>query len=342
MSDQVHFVTGATGLLGSHIVEQLRGKGERVRALVRPGGDARFLEAQGAEVVRGGLENTEELKAALAGAGTVYNCAAKVSDWGPWAEFEREAEVGTRSLVEACKAAGVGRLLHVSSISVYGNPKVKPGELIGEDTPLGQSFRLWDYYPRAKLLAENIVREFGPNLTIVRPSWIYGPRDRVTIPRVVPALLEKRVPIIGRGDNLLNLIYAGDVARGAILAAAADQARGRVYNLCSTGEITQRDMVDTLTGQLGLPRIEKHVPFWLAMRFAFLKEAFAKLLGKKKPPAITRRAIYLIGRPTQFDIARAGRELGWRPEIGIQEGIRRSLEWFRTSGLPGSERIASA
>jgi nucleoside-diphosphate-sugar epimerase len=332
----IHLVTGARGQLGSHIAEQLRAAGALVRALVRPGKDPAFLRGLGVELIEGDLSDAAVVRRAVAGAAVVYHCAARVSDWGPWSAFEREAVTPTRNLVEACRAEDVGRLLHVSSISVYGHPYVAASGPITEDTPLGQRFWLWDYYPRAKLLAEQIAWDYAA-VTVVRPSWIYGPRDRVTVPRLVPALLERRVPIIGRGDNLLNLIYAGDVAAGAILAAQDPKAVGRVYNLCSEGEVTQRELLDALTDALALPRIRKRVPYFLAMRFAFLKEAVARLLRRPSPPTITRRAIYLVGRSTQFSTARAREELGWRPRVAVQEGVRRTLEWY--SGLEENRHI---
>jgi nucleoside-diphosphate-sugar epimerase len=332
---KLNVITGATGQLGSHIAEQLRDSGEAVRALVRPGSDTRFLEKIGVELVRGDLSDAAATRQAVAGASIVYHCAARVSDWGSWKTFEQEAVASTRNLVEACRAEKVGRLLHVSSISVYGHPKIKPGELIEETMPLGQKFWLWDHYPRSKMLAEKIAWEFGPNVTVIRPSWIYGPRDRLTIPRLIPALQERRVPIIGSGDNLLNIIYVGDVAAGAILAANNPNAAGQAYNLCSEGEITQKDMVNTLTDYLGLPRITRRVFYFVAMRFAFMKEFFARLFCKKTPPTVTRRAIFLIGRPTQYSIQKARTELGWQPRMPIQEGMRRSMEWyFADKGLP--------
>lgn len=323
----LHLVTGATGQLGSHIAEQLRAAGQRVRALVRPGRDVSFLRALGVEVIEGDLLDADAVRRATAGAGVVFHCAARVSDWGTWAEFEREAAAGTRNVITACRAESVPRLLHVSSISVYGNPRMAPGELITEDEPLGQHFRLWDYYARSKLLAEQIAREYSAT-TVVRPSWIYGPRDRVTVPRVVRALLERRVPIIGRGDNFLNVIYAGDVAAGAILAARHPAAVGRVYNLSSQGEVRQKDLLDALTDVLGQPRITRHVPYGLVIRWAFVQEAVARLLRRATPPTITRRAVYLIGRPTQFSTARARDELGWQPRVGLREGVWQALTWY--------------
>lgn len=342
MPDKVNLVTGGTGLLGSHIVEQLRAAGERVRALVRPGSDARFLEQLGVEIVRGSLEDADSVRRAVEGADIVYHSAAKVSDWGPWKEFEREAVTSTRNMVEACKSAGVSRLLHVSTISVYGTINPPKGTLITEDQPLGTRFRWWDYYPQSKILAEKIAWELGEKVTVTRPSWMYGARDRSAIPRLVKALQARRVPVIGKGDNLLNIMYAGDVAAGCILAANNPIAKGQAYHLCSEGEITQKQMLDTLTDALGLPRITQHRLFPVVMTFAFLKELFAKLLMRKTAPTPTRRAVYLIARRSFFSTAKAQKELGWRPQMNPVEGVRISLEWyFQSNGLPIPESLKS-
>jgi 2-alkyl-3-oxoalkanoate reductase len=334
VANKLNLVTGAAGLLGSHIVEQLRAAGETVRALVRPGTDTTFLREQGVELVEGDLRDSAVMCRAAAGATIVYHCAAKVGDWGRWSEFQEQAQVCTANVVAACRREKVGRLLHVSSISVYGHPRLGPGERVAEHVALGQNHWWWDYYQRAKVLAEGIAWQFA-DVTVVRPSWIYGPRDRVTIPRVVPALQERRVPIIGSGDNLLNIIYVGDVAAGAIRAANHPAAVGQAYNLCSEGEITQKDMINAITDALGLPRVTRHVPYFLAMRFAFLNELFARMFCRKKPPAITRFAIYLIGRPTLFSIAKAKEHLGWQPRVKIDEGVRRALEWYHAEqGMP--------
>ncbi len=336
-TDKINLVTGATGQLGSHVVEQLRAAGETVRVLVRPGRDLAFLQSQGVEFIEGDLRDPAAVGRAIKDATIVYHCAAKVSDWGPWHEFEEEAVTGTRNVLTACMLAKVQRLLHVSSISVYGHPKLPTGTRINEETPLGQGFWLWDYYPRAKLMSEQIAREYSAT-TVVRPSWLYGPRDRVTIPRVIPALLSQRVPIVGSGENYLNIMYAADVARGAILAANHPDAAGQVYNVCSEGEVKQIDLLNALTDALSLPRITKHAPYGLAIRWAFILECVKRMMFSKKPPTITRRAIYLIGRSTQYSTEKARTQLGWKPQIDIREGIRRTLEWFVS--LPENKHIA--
>jgi nucleoside-diphosphate-sugar epimerase len=337
----LNVVTGATGLLGSHVVEQLVARGERVRAVVRSTSDTTFLDRLGVEHVEGDLGDVESLKRAVDGAGIVYHCAARVGDWGAWRLFQEQIIDATGRLLNACQSVGVGRVLHVSSIIVYGHPKVRE-DLFTEDEPFGQNPWPWDYYCRAKIEAEALCRSYPGPLTIVRPSWIYGPRDRNTLPRVFKALAARRVVIIGRGDNLLNIIYAADVADGVIRAATHPGAIGRAYNMASEGEVTQRWFIDHLCDTLGLPHIRRRVPFWLAFYGGLLAEAVGKIIRLRRPPHFTRYAVSLIGRSTRYSSARARQELGWTPKVGVVEGLRRTLEWYAGSvGRPVTELLAT-
>src|SRR5947209_4981172 len=117
MAAKINLVTGATGLLGSHVAEQLVRCGEPVRALVRSGSDTSFLRSLGVELVAGDLLDAGSVRQAVAGADIVYHCAARVGDWGKWAQFRAEVIDTTANLVAACRVAAVGRLLHVSSIA---------------------------------------------------------------------------------------------------------------------------------------------------------------------------------------------------------------------------------
>jgi nucleoside-diphosphate-sugar epimerase len=332
LTDRLNLVTGATGLLGSHIAEHLRAGGERVRALVRPRSDTTFLQQLGVELVTGDLNEPASLSSAFAGADVVYHCAARVGDWGPWRAFQREVIAATANLLHACRIAGVGRVLHVSSIIVYGHPHLRDGSF-REDEPLGQNLWVWDYYCRAKVRAEELCRQYPGDLTIVRPSWIYGPRDRTTLPRVLKALDAGRVAVIGRGYNLLNIVYAGDVAEGAILAANHSQAKGQAYNLSSEGEITQSEFLDLLADELGRPRIRGRVSYPFAYWGGFFSEVIGRMIRLRRPPHLTRYAVALIGRSTRFSISKAREQLGWQPRVGVHEGIRCTLDWYRKSNL---------
>jgi nucleoside-diphosphate-sugar epimerase len=157
LDDNVNLVTGAAGLLGSHIAEHLTARGARVRALVRPSSDLTFLRSLGAELVEGDLRDVSSLRRAAAGASTVYHCASKVGEWGPWTEYQEQIIDATRNLLEACRTQAISRVLHVSSITVYGHLKLRDG-LYAEDEPLGQNLWFRDYYIRAKIAAEELAR----------------------------------------------------------------------------------------------------------------------------------------------------------------------------------------
>jgi nucleoside-diphosphate-sugar epimerase len=323
----LNVLTGATGLLGSHLAERLAARGERLRALVRPGSDTSLLRRLGAELVEGDLDDPEPLKRLIDGADLVYHCAARVGEWAPWQVYQKNILDATGNLLLACRAVGVGRFLHVSSIGVYGHlgDRERP---ITENEPLGQNPWVWDYYPRAKLLAERMCRRYPAPLTVVRPTWLYGPYDRNTLPRVIKAMTAGRVAVIGKGDNLINIVYAGDVADGCIRAANHPSAAGQAYNLSSRGELTQRQFIDKLAAVLGLPPVRKHVPFLMAYWGGFLSECIGRIINLRRPPHITRHVVSLVGRSTRFSIEKARRDLGWEPRTPVEDGLRQTVDWY--------------
>jgi nucleoside-diphosphate-sugar epimerase len=327
----MHFVTGATGLLGSHLAERLVGQGERVRALVRPHSDKRFLRKLGVELWPGDLNDPTSLHNGLRGVRLVYHAAAKVGDWGTPAEFRRHGVEGTRQLLEACTAAGVERLIHISSISAYGHPPPRP-EPITETEPLGTRFWLWDHYTRSKVDTEHLVwgyhHKTGLPLTVIRPSWIYGPRDRTSIFRLAWSLRNRRMQILGDGTNRLNSVYAGNVAHACLLAARLPQAAGQAYNITNDGHVTQQEYLNLFADALGYPRPTRHLPYGPVFAAVFFMEAVHRLLRTRKPPFATRYATWLIGRSTYYSSEKAERELGWRPQVGYAEGIRLTAEWY--------------
>lgn len=330
LTTKLNVVTGATGLLGSHVAELLVARGERVRAIVRSTSDTAFLRSLGVELATADLSDAASLTRHVDGADVVYHCAAHVGDWGPWSTFQAGVVDATAHVLQACQKVGVGRVLHVSSIIVYGHPRERAGERFTEAEPQGQHLYLWgDYYCRAKIAAEALCRQYPGPLTTIRPSWIYGPRDRRSLPRVFKALEAGRAALIGRGTNLLNIVYASDVADGAVRAANHPGAVGKAYNLCSEGEITQRQFLDMLTDALGRPRVRWSFPYWLAFRGGFVAEMIGRAIRLQRPPHFTRYVVALVGRSTRFSYELARNELGWSPRVVASEGLRRTLEWYR-------------
>src|SRR5262245_19098377 len=305
MAAPIHLITGATGLVGSHIAEQLVARGEHVRALVRPTSDVGFLQQLGVELVHGDLNSPDAVRSVVAGSDVVYHCAAGVGYWGSWNQFRADIVDATCNVAAACRDAGVLRLLHVSSVLVYGfRPRI-PAEGLSEDEPLGARRGIWNYYGLAKVQAEEAARSHFPDVTIVRPTWVFGPRDRNALPRFVQALRGGWVKIIGSGDHLLNVIHVGDVASGAILAANHAGARRQAYHLCSHGEITQRQFIDIVSDALELQRVTRQVPVGVALWGGLLAEMIARILRWQRAPYISRHSVTLMGRPPKYRIDKA-------------------------------------
>lgn len=325
----MNLVTGATGLLGSHIAEQLCKRGQAVRALVRPDARTSFLDSLGVEKVVGDLSDAESLHRACQGCQFVYHSAAMVGDWGPWSDFQKITIDGTRYLLDASIQAGVKRFLHVSSISAYGYVDGKD-LVLDESAPLGQNLYRWSYYSRAKVRAEELVwdayRKKGLPITIIRPSWLYGPRDRASTARLVGAIRKGRAKLIGDGNNRLSLAHAGNVAEAAILAASKDQAIGQAYNCNSDGIITQGQYLNLIAETLGYKPVTKKVPYWLAKKVGFLLEVIGRVTGRKEPPMISRYAVWLIGRQVFFDTGKI-RALGWQPTTDYKTGVPDAIKW---------------
>jgi nucleoside-diphosphate-sugar epimerase len=324
-------VTGATGLLGSHLAERLGAQGHRVRALVRAGSGTEFLDALGVDVVRGDLTDPAACAAAVADVALVFHCAAKVGDWGRWHEFQAGCVDATQTLAEAAARGGVRRFIHISSTSAYGHPPDQETP-IDESWELGQNVWILDYYTRSKVDCERVLWRMADAgtlpLTVIRPSWLFGERDRTTAPRLIREFRRGRVRIVGAGDNPLSAVYAGVVADAAILAARDPDSRGEAYNITSHGRISQQAFLDIFADALGAPRVTRHVPYRLAFAGGFLLELQDRLLGRSRPPRITRYSAWLLGRRLEYSTLKARTRLGWEPAIGYEESIERTIGWF--------------
>ena len=268
------------------------------------------------------------LKAACEGVDTVYHSAAKVGDWGPWEDFERVTIGGTRNLLEAAIAAGVRRFVHISSISVYGYYTKE--QTIDETWPTAFGLYRWAHYSKSKVAAEELAWEAHRagriEVAIIRPAWIYGERDRTTIARLHRMITTGQAKILGRGDNRLNVVYAGNIAEAAITAATHPDANGEAFNISNDADITQQQYFDLWARACGAPPVKKHVPYRVAYTAGFVLECLGHLLKREKPPFITRYAVWLMGRRSFFSAAKARRVLGWQPTVQYEEGYPANRE----------------
>ena len=340
-------VTGATGLLGSHLAERLLMGGGRVRALVRPSSDTSQLSAWGVEIVEGDLTNPHDCRRAVEGVDVVFHAGAKVGDWGPWREFESGVIQATANLAEAAAEARVGRFLHIGTTSAYGHPPApRDGRPLDERAALYRRVWMLDHYTRAKFQAERIVWtvacDRGLPVTVLRPSWLYGERDRITFPRLIDRVASGRMRLVGRGDNILSAIYAGNVADAAILAATHPAARGEVFNVTDQGLITQAEFFNLMARHLGAPEIRKRHNYHAVFAVAVVLEGSARLLGLRRPPLITRYAAWLLGRRLVYSSEKIKTLLRWNPPYDHETAMRRTIAWFQSHRQVKGGAVAEA
>lgn len=330
-------VTGGTGLIGSHLAECLVAQGDEVRVLARARSDVSHLRTLGVEIVCGDLEDPGSLERALEGIEVVQHNAARVSDWGRWRDFAGVAIDGTRSLLEAAERAGVSRFVHMSSAGVYGLRRIR-GRRVDETTRT-QRPPLSDSYARSKILSERLVlrhaRRGGLGVTVLRPTFVYGPRDRAVLPRVVRLLQEGRLVVAGRGDNPLHLIHAADVAEAAARAGRTASAAGRIYVLDGRKQIGQREFLVAVAKEVGARPPVRSLPLPVLWGLAVAEEALSRVSSREKGPSRTRYLVAFCGGEAYFDTSRAERELGFKPRVEVREGLASTLARWSRATEPG-------
>jgi 2-alkyl-3-oxoalkanoate reductase len=324
-------VTGAAGLLGSHVAELALEHGEAVRVLVRPGEDVAWLAEAGAEVYRGDMTDRTSLQEAVRDVDRVLHCAARMGPWGSGVEHELVSVRGPEILAEVAMAAGVQRFVHVSSIDVHG---LAVGDGVDETASYGTE---QDFYCRSKIAGECVLQQLIKSkrapVTIVRPGLIYGPRDTNSFARFARLVEQGKMVIIGSGNNHLPLVYVKDVAWGILLASEAEQAVGRAYLLVNDERVTQRDYFTTIARELGVPPPHLHIPYRLANALGAVSEAVGHLTRMKQPPPLMRFGLKQMAGENCFVISRARSELGFSPKVNLVDGVRQSIAWYRTKRL---------
>ncbi|MDH3270871.1 MAG: NAD-dependent epimerase/dehydratase family protein [Gemmatimonadota bacterium] len=321
------FLTGATGLIGSHLAALLRAKNHEVVALVRPRSNRGFLSGLGCRLVDGDVrDDPDRLAAAIEGCGHVCHSAALVYDGGEWPKVRAVNVDGTRNVLRAAALAGVEHAVHVSSVAVYGPAAGVVDESTPTDTPLPPA----DLYARSKREAEDVARgiEAARNLsiTIVRPSAVYGERDRLMTPAVAKLVRLPVVPLFGTGENTLPVVYAGNVASAIERCLAAGRGHA-VFDVGRDVPLTQRRLFELLAAGLG------RRPRFARLSGSLVRAVAGTLdgLGVGTPGArhlsLERVARIALGE-NPYPSRRIRRELGWTPEHDHAQSLPRTGAWL--------------
>jgi nucleoside-diphosphate-sugar epimerase len=333
-------VTGASGFTGSHLCRHLAAAGFTVRALVRKASSRALLEGIPFEPVEGDLRDPDSLQAACAGADAVYHIAALYREGGTSRREFWEVNVeGTRRLLEAAATAGVGRFIHCSTVGVHGHIEHPPAN---EEAPLAPG----DDYQESKLAGEQLASAFGQQhglpVVVLRPAGIHGPGDRRFL-KLFRWIERGRFILFDGGRALYHLTYIDDLCRGILLCGTHPAAAGRTYILAGPEYTTLAELCRRIAAAVGVapPTIRlPSAPLWLA-------GAVCELLCRplRIDPPLYRRRVDFFRKSRAFSIERARRELGYEPQISLDEGLRRTAAWYREQGLlrgsPGAARLYS-
>ncbi len=325
-----YLITGATGFVGSHVADRAKARGYAVRALARPTADLTHLKSLDAEIIPGDVTDPAAVAKAVEGVDVIVHAAAKVGDWGPADEYRAVNVEGLRNLLEAVRGKPLKRFVHVSSLGVYA-ARHHHGTDEGEPLPDHHI----DGYTQSKVESEKLaleyVRKHNLPITVLRPGFVYGPRDRSVLPRLAERLKERSIIYIAGGRYALNTTYVGNIADACFLAAENDAAVGEVFNITDGEFVSKRQFFEAVADGLGLPRPKLSIPLWLAWRLAAWRERVFRRRNKPHPPRITQATLKFAGLNLDFSIAKARTVLGYEPKVHFAEGMALALESFKAA-----------
>lgn len=313
------FVTGGSGFIGGALIERLRREGWQVRALARSERAAQRVRELGAQPVMGDLEDRDAMRAGADGCEYAFHCAAKVEDWGDPADFERLNVRGTQNVIDACREAGVRRLVHVGTEAALmaGQPLVN----VDEEAPLRPDSPA--LYSSSKARAEQLARAAdgeGIETVVIRPRFVWGRGDTTLLPAVVGMVRSGRFRWIDGGRHLTATTHVDNTVEGLWLAATRAPAGG-VYFVTDGEPVVFRDFLASMLGTQGVTIPDKSVPAGVARVAAAAAERVWRLLRRPGPPPLTRFAVWVSSQECTIDISRAERELGYRPVTSRAEGL---------------------
>ena len=324
-------VTGGGGFLGQALCRGLVERGHEVASFNR--GHYPALDAHGVEQLRGDLADREAVLAAFAGFDAVFHNAAKAGAWGPYDSYRSANVVGTRNVLDACRAHGIGRLVYTSTPSVT-HRATHPVEGGTADTvPYGEGFKA--PYAATKAIAEQAVLAANDaNLAVValRPRLIWGPGDAQILPRLVERARSGRLRIVGSGDNKVDCTYIDNAAQAHFDAfdhlAPGAACAGKAYFVSNGEPWPMRELLNALLRAAGAPEVRKTLPFGAAYAVGAVCEGLWHVLPLKGEPPMTRFLAEQLATAHWYSMEPARRDFGYVPKVSMAEGMDRLRAWF--------------
>ena len=326
-------ITGATGYLGSRLVQLLTSRGQPVRVLCRTAPTPPMFHQPGVQIAIGAIEDSASLDRAMDGIQKVYHLAAYARIWSKDRDKYRLLNVtGTRNVLEAAKKAGVRKVLHVSTAGVVGPSKDQP---MNEDMPRNADF--FNLYESTKWESEQECFAYSRNglpVTIVNPSRVYGPGPDTgsnPVTKLIELYINRKWKIIpGSGDDIGSYCFVDDVVEG--LVGGMDKGRDGERYLLGGINASFKELLRIVSSISGVDNRSWHVPYFLLEAFSHAQLFLAKTTGK--PPIITPDWVRKYHYHWALDSSKAQRELGYRIRP-LEEGVAHTISWLREN-RPGN------
>ncbi len=326
-------VTGGGGFLGGAIVRRLREQGLPVTSFSRahyPG-----VEALGVKQVQGDLADPEAVRFALRDCSLVLHVAARAGIWGSYRDFYRTNVAGTENVLQACLKEGVDRLVYTSSPSVVFDGRDMEGE--DESAPYTERFKA--AYPATKAMAEKRVLEAnGSQLATValRPHLVWGPGDTHIIPGLLRRGRKGQLRRLGRADKKVDFTYIDNAAHAHLLAAErlvpGSVISGRPFFVTDDSPVPLWGFINRILKIAGLPPVERSIHPQVAYLAAGLVEAVHRILRLRSEPRLTRFLVEEMSTSHWFNVEAARQDLGYRPLIDLETGMKRVESWLAERG----------
>jgi nucleoside-diphosphate-sugar epimerase len=324
----ITLVTGATGFIGTHLVKALVGKGRDVRCLVRKTSNTKEIEKLGVELFYGDLLDKQSLEKAVKGVNIIHHVAGEVYSYKV-KEYLKNNVDGTKNLLEACYDKNIIKFIYLSSIAAVGQNQSKD-VLLNEESLCNPTTS----YGKSKREAEKmLLKAFDIHrlpIVIIRPPIVYGPRQPPALTRIFRMIHQGKFKIIGDGTSIKSFCYIDNLIKGVLLAEESGKTVGRIFFISDSEPYTPKKMAQTIAIEERVVLSRRHLPSFVSSLCGYLVMGLEKFFGIY---SISLYAIRTMNVDFACDISLAKKELGYNPNISLQEGIRETVKWCREEGI---------
>lgn len=330
LSINTALVTGGGGFVGKSIVKKLVDLGVETRVIGR--NHYPEIDAIGGKCIVGNICDKALMLRATKGVDTVFHVAALAGIWGEWQDYYTTNVVGTETVVACCLENNVPNLVYTSTPSVVFNRK----DITCGDESLDYATEFLCHYAKSKVMAEKIV--LGANSSslkscAIRPHLIWGPGDPHLLPRLIDSGRKRILKRVGDGANLVDISYVDNVAHSHILAAKnlseEATAAGKAYFISQDQPVNLWDWVNELFEQLDIPVVQSALSFPVAYRLGGILEFVYRTFKLQNEPRMTRFVAEQLAKSHYFSTENARRDLGYKPIVSTEEGLRRTVQWLK-------------